>query len=127
MADRLSRISDSTLATIAFPLVPPTPTLGRIETPSDRPDNDFGRMVRLVQSNEQLFAALQANRVGVAEVRAYLARPDANAVLGRARLERLKAKHSAVLARLRANRIEARQLLAGCEADDPGAAVPLAG
>lgn len=101
-------------------LATPTPEPGKagcIEDAADAPIlDDFGRMVRLVQSNERLFAELRANRTRMAEARFYLARPDANTALGCARLEHLRARHSAILGQLRANRFEAWELLAHCGA-----------
>lgn len=84
------------------------------------PADDFARLVGLVKSNERLFAEQRANRARLEQVRGYLARPDANVALGRALLERLRARRSAVLALLRANRAEARALLARVEAAPRG-------
>jgi len=81
----------------------------------------FERLIRLVQENERLFDRLDANRAAAAECWTYLARPGSNTALALARLERLRTARSAILTRLRANRIEARELL-GAEA--PGAEPP---
>ncbi len=84
--------------------------------------NDFERMVRLLKSNESLFEELRALRRRIQGVRAYLADPSGNPAVGRAFYTRLRAKHSGVLALLRANRIEAQQIL---DKYDPTATQPL--
>jgi hypothetical protein len=76
-------------------------------------------MVGLLRRGERLLAELRACRARIAEARAYLDRPDANPTLGLARLEQLRAKHSGWLALLRAQRIEARDLLGDHESAAP--------
>lgn len=77
--------------------------------------HELGRMVLLVRSNDRLFDDLRANHARIAEALAYLSRDDANKALGWARMARLRDRHSAILTKLRANRIEGRRLLAQFE------------
>lgn len=83
--------------------------------PAVDPDgpNPFERLVRLVRSNEALLSTLQDVKVATLRARAYLADPGCNVALGTAQVERLRRRRSAVLCRLRANRIEASHLLNG--------------
>ncbi|RUL87251.1 hypothetical protein TsocGM_13590 [Tautonia sociabilis] len=77
------------------------------------PGDEFGRLVRLVRENERLHAELEAVRVRTNRAWAYLSEPGCNAALAMAQLDRLRLRRSALLAHLRANRIEARELLGG--------------
>jgi hypothetical protein len=70
------------------------------------------RLVQIWSSNEQEFAELRALRVKTAQTRAYLASPGCNRLLGNACLERLETLHRKHLARLRANRRAAWELMA---------------
>jgi hypothetical protein len=70
------------------------------------------RLVQIWSSNEQEFAELRALRLKTAQTRAYLASPGCNRLLGNACLERLETLHRKHLARLRANRREAWELMA---------------
>ena len=70
------------------------------------------RLVQLWSSNEQEFAELRALRLKMARTRAYLASPGCNRLLGDANLERLETLHREHLARLRANRRAAWELVA---------------
>jgi hypothetical protein len=72
----------------------------------------FGQIVSVYQSNEFLFAELKTVREKLNCARAYLDAPGSNPVLAEARLLQLRARHSAVLTLLRANRLQARGLLA---------------
>ena len=72
----------------------------------------FGRFVTVYQSNEFLFAELESVKQKLARTNAYLETPGSNPVLARAQLRQLKARRSAVLTVLRANRLQARALLA---------------
>jgi hypothetical protein len=76
-------------------------------TPADAPD-EFGRVVRLVRDNERLFAELESVRSRARRAWAHLAQPGGNAGLALVQLDRLRAKRSALLAHLRANRAAAR-------------------
>jgi hypothetical protein len=83
----------------------------RVEPPGDT----FGQIVALYHSNEFLFSELQNVKLKLARARAYRDTAGSNPVLAGAYLLQLRARHSAVLTMLRANRIEARRLLG-----DPG-------
>jgi hypothetical protein len=74
--------------------------------------DDFGRLVWLARSNQQLFGLLHALSDRLHGVRAYLAGAGCNARLGRAYYQHWRTRHSGVLLLLRANRLEARRLLA---------------
>ena len=90
----------------------PTPMPGRIVTATTpRPEDDFGRLIRIVESNERLFDGLRALTRRLEDARAYLAEPGCHRHLGQANLAYLKVKYSGVLALLRANRLEAQALL----------------
>jgi hypothetical protein len=75
------------------------------------PHNAFGRIVSLFRSNEFLFSELQNVKLKLARARVYRDTPGSNPVLAEAHVLQLRARHSAVLTMLRANRIEARRLL----------------
>ena len=75
------------------------------------------RLVQIWSSNEQEFAELRAIRLKMAQTRAYLASPGCNRLLGNACLERLETLHRKHLARLRANRRAAWELMAELGAD----------
>jgi hypothetical protein len=75
------------------------------------PPNLFEQIVRLVQSNERLFAERDALVAKLGRARAHLAEPGCNRNFAMAHLKHLKLKHSSVLALLRANRLQARQIL----------------
>jgi hypothetical protein len=75
------------------------------------------RLVQIWSSTEQEFAELRALRLKMAQTRAYLASPDCNRLLGNACLERLETLHRKHLARLRANRRAAWELMAELGAD----------
>ena len=75
------------------------------------------RLVQIWSSNEQEFAELRALRLKMAQTRAYLASPGCNRLLGNACLERLETLHRKHLARLRANRRAAWELMAELGAD----------
>jgi hypothetical protein len=75
------------------------------------PSNLFEQVVRLVQSNDRLFAERDALVAKLGRARAYLAEPGCNRNFAIAHLKHLKLKHSCVLALLRANRLQARQIL----------------
>jgi len=68
-----------------------------------------------MRSNERLLAELRSLGSQVEPARRYLSGAGCNAVLGKARLDRLEAKASRVRARLRANRLGAHQILGGAE------------
>jgi hypothetical protein len=74
--------------------------------------DEFGRLIQLVRSNERLFVVLRDLAGRLHGVRSYLTRADCNVRLGKAYYQYWRARHSGVLAFLRANRLEARRLLA---------------
>ena len=71
----------------------------------------FARLVSVYQSNEYLSAELKSADRNLARARAYLREPGANPALAAAHLQRVKARRSAALTLLRANRHRARILL----------------
>ncbi len=77
-----------------------------------KPANRLERLIQIMRSNERLMADLAASRERIDRARAYLDAPGSNARFGSAHLDRCRGKHSAILAGLRANRIEALDLLA---------------
>jgi hypothetical protein len=79
--------------------------------------NLFAQVVSLYQSNSSLFSELKSLRGKQQRAREYLGTPGCNAALGEAHLLRLRARHSATLAVLRANRLQARRLLSRLEGD----------
>ncbi len=81
--------------------------------------NPLERLAQIMRSNDRLMDELAVGRERVARARAYLDEPTCNARFGAAHLDRCRAKHAGVLAQLRANRIEALDLLAG--PDSPAA------
>ena len=106
-----------------LPVIGITGTFRTTFPASESPGPDpFGLLVSLYQTNKALSAELRAVQRNLAGARDYLASPGCNARLAEARLLQLRAKHSAVLALLRANRVRSRDFLARL---DPGpAAVP---
>jgi hypothetical protein len=78
---------------------------------SETVPEDFGRVVALYQGNEHLLSELQKVRERLIRASTYLRSPGCNRVLGEAHLLQSKARHSALLAMLRANRVAARRLL----------------
>jgi hypothetical protein len=75
--------------------------------------NPLERLTQLLHSNDRLMAALASSRERIASARAYLDAPDCNRRFAEAHLDRARARHSSILARLRANRIEALEILGG--------------
>lgn len=71
----------------------------------------FHRLVCLTRSTDRLLAELAHLTRQRDDTLVYLAKPEANAVLGIARLEQIKRKRSLVLCQLRANRIAAKEFL----------------
>ena len=83
----------------------------------------FERLVALYRDNEVLLSELKSLKFKLANARAYLRSPSSNAALGEANFARLRVKHSAVTTVLRANRIQARELLRRFDVSErPGAA-----
>ncbi len=72
----------------------------------------FSELVGLYQSNETLLGELGSVNRKLSLAREYLTTPGNNPVLGQAYLLRLRARRSAVLTLLRANRVKARDFLA---------------
>jgi hypothetical protein len=97
------------MLTSTIPFVPATTTT---PDPAGVP-GAFGTMIALYQSNARLFGELDSVRRDLSRTLTYREMPGANPVLADARLSRLRARRSAVLTHLRANRIQARALLAG--------------
>jgi hypothetical protein len=73
--------------------------------------NPLERLAQLVNANDWLMDELTTSRARIVSARAYLDRPGCNTRFGSAHLERCRARHSGILAQLRANRIEALRLL----------------
>ena len=80
--------------------------------------NPLERLAQLVIANDRLMDDLAASRARIVSARAYLDSPECNPRFGSAHLERCRARHSGVLAQLRANRIEALRLLGDGDSDD---------
>jgi hypothetical protein len=76
--------------------------------------------VQILRSSERLLAALHSLEIQLGRTRVYLADPGCNRAVGDVRLSQLKAKHSGILALLRANRLEARQLLGAAAGIEQG-------
>ncbi len=81
----------------------------------DQGSDLFGQFVSVYQSNAFLFSELKSVKQKLASARSYLESPGRNLLLAQAQIDRLKARHSAVLTLLRANRLQARALIAGSE------------
>ncbi|MEO6807576.1 MAG: hypothetical protein ABI353_00485 [Isosphaeraceae bacterium] len=71
----------------------------------------FGRLILIARSNEQYLGQLDALNVRIGQARTQLDNAHGEARVERAYLTHLKTKRSGVLAQLRANRIEAEQIL----------------
>lgn len=78
----------------------------------DAPTGDLARLCAIVRENDQMQARLDDLRARLRDAADYLRGPDANATLGAARLSQLRDRRAATLDRLRANRIEALEILA---------------
>lgn len=78
--------------------------------PSTSP-NPLERLAQLVNSNDRLMDELTTSRARIDAARAYLDSPGCNDRFGSAHLDRCRARHSGILAQLRANRIESLRLL----------------
>jgi hypothetical protein len=74
------------------------------------------RLAQLVIANDRLMDELATSRAKIVAARNYLDRTGCNLRFGSAHLDRCRTRHSAILAELRANRIEALDLLS----DKPG-------
>lgn len=77
----------------------------------DEPPSDFGRLILMVRSNEHYLGQLDALNVRISQAKAQLDNARDEARVRRVYLAHLKTKRSGVLAQLRANRIEAEQIL----------------
>ncbi len=75
----------------------------------------FGQCVSLYQSNKFLLTELKSLDRRLSSTQSYLESPGCNPLLARAHLRQLKTRRSAVLTLLRANRLQARLLLARTE------------
>jgi hypothetical protein len=89
---------------------------GTVVDSGEEPD-DLARLVAIAQSNDQLSALLDVVNKRLRAVRAYLAEAGGESGLGRACYRHWKTKHSGILLLLRANRLEARLLLARLDPD----------
>jgi hypothetical protein len=96
------------------PQTQPAPARPRLEHSRPTPAiaaNPLERLSQLMNSNERLMDDLATSRLRISDARAYLDVPGCNVRFGEAHLERCRTRHSGILAQLRANRIEALQLL----------------
>jgi hypothetical protein len=84
---------------------------GRIEQAHAVAPNPLERLSQLMISNDRLMDELTTSRARIVAARSYLDRPGCNARFGSAHHDRCRARHSSILAQLRANRIEALRLL----------------
>ncbi len=73
--------------------------------------NPLERLAQLVIANDRLIDELTRSRARIVAALTYLDEPGCHARFGSAHLERCRDRHAAILAELRANRIEALQLL----------------
>ena len=71
----------------------------------------FARLAELVTSNDRFLGELRALNARVESARAHLAANPSDPTLGRAYLDRARARRARVLALLRANRIAAREFV----------------
>jgi hypothetical protein len=78
---------------------------------SQASSNPLERLAQLVNANDRLIDDLASSRARIVAALVYLDKPDCNARLGSAHLHRCRKRHAGILAQLRANRIEALQLL----------------
>lgn len=75
------------------------------------PPDAFAEVVGLYQSNEYLLSELTASKAAFRRALTYLRTPGGNPVLAQAQIDRIRARRSAILTLLRANRLQARSLL----------------
>lgn len=103
----------------AAPRLDPANTVAPCSPPNGDADRStmIERLVRILQRNERLIAEQRALTDRLRRARAYLAEPGCNLRLGTAQLSYLRVKYSGVLAHLRANRREARDIVAGLDPD----------
>lgn len=94
---------------------------GREGRQATDPSGVLGRLVRLVQANDQLMEELATIRRRIVRARDYLDSSGCNLRFGAENLAYCKSKHRGVLAQLRANRIEANRIL-GLDGDEGRAA-----
>jgi hypothetical protein len=88
------------------------------------PSTEFGQLVTLYQSNQVLLNELDSLKVKRERTREYLETSPRNPALALAHVNRLRAKHSAVLVLLRANRFQVRALLGPCQGGHSDSAGP---
>jgi len=86
--------------------------MGSGEREEPESENEFAKLARLVRSNDRLLKELRALRPRMVSARAYLTELGCHVELGQMYLQRLQDRRSRALSGLRANRIEARELLA---------------
>jgi hypothetical protein len=117
----VSGINESDLSSPSFSILlsPQNDPTVQINAASGEDDAPLliGRLIRIFRSNERLFAELRTLSQRLRSSRAYLAEPGCNLSLGTAYYDYWRAKHSGVLTFLRANRLEARRLLAQINRD----------
>lgn len=75
------------------------------------PEGPLAELVGLYQRNRELLRELAKARDALREALDYSARPDANPLLARARVDQVQDRRHRLLAVLRANRLTARRLL----------------
>ena len=78
------------------------------------------RLAGFVSAHDALSVELAGARGRLNRAAVYLANPACNPALALANLERLRAKHSEVLTRLRANRLAARSFMKSLDDDRAG-------
>ena len=110
--------ADASLTGLPIAPIPPV----AVPVPAPRVDADgptpFGRLVQITRDNDRLFAEMGALAVRLRRARAYLMEPGCNALFGRACLDRAKRRYALALLNLRANRIEALQILGDDRAEE---------
>ncbi len=94
------------------------PTMMTRPKPAGRPAtnppalaNPLERLAQLIRSNDRLLDDLATSRQRIVAALTYLDKPGCNARFASAHLDRCRNRHAAILAQLRANRIEALDLL----------------
>lgn len=109
-------VSDATDRSFPYPGSIPGPASRAVVAAASNP---FGRLVALYQSNGLLLTELNSVGRKMRSAREQAESPGGGSGLARAYLLRLKARHTAALTLLRANRAQARDLLARLDAGGP--------
>jgi len=97
-------VADARLASSSVPSARERPTPSPAANPLER-------LAQLLLANDRLMDELASSRERVARAGAYRDEPECNLRFGAAHFERCRARHSGILAQLRANRIEALGIL----------------